>query len=186
MQRMGARFAQETSTSKPQGIRLGASWIASAPPSVQSKFLESLEGEELKALPFLFEFWALEHQLPPEGDWRTWLVMGGRGAGKTRAGAEWVRSLVEGAGPGDPGKARRIGLVGETFDQAREVMVFGESGILAVCPPDRRPEWIAGRKMLVWPNGATAQVLSAHDPDALRGLQFDGLWADRVGLRRCR
>lgn len=160
---------------------MGASWIASAPPSVQNEFLEALDEAELKALPFLFEFWALEHQLPPVGDWRTWLIMGGRGAGKTRAGAEWVRSLVEGAGPSDPGKARRFGLVGETFDQAREVMVFGESGILALCPPDRRPEWIAGRKMLIWPNGATAQVLSAHDPDALRGLQFDGLWADELG-----
>jgi phage terminase large subunit-like protein len=180
MQHMGARSAQESLTSKLHGIRLGASWIASAPPSIQNEFLESLDGAELKALPFLFEFWALEHQLPPEGDWRTWLIMGGRGAGKTRAGAEWVRSLVEGARPSDPGQARRIGLVGETLDQAREVMVFGESGILALCPPDRRPEWIAGRKMLVWPNGATAQILSAHDPDALRGLQFDGLWADEL------
>ena len=184
MQHMGARSTKEISTSKPRGIRLGASWIASAPPSVQSEFLDSLVESELKALPFLFEFWALEHQLPPDGDWRSWLIMGGRGAGKTRAGAEWVRSLVEGAGPSDPGKARRIALVGETFDQAREVMVFGESGILAVCPPDRKPEWIAGRKMLVWPNGATAQVLSAHDPDALRGLQFDGLWADELAKWR--
>ena len=138
MQHMGARSTKEISTSKPRGIRLGASWIASAPPSVQSEFLDSLVESELKALPFLFEFWALEHQLPPDGDWRSWLIMGGRGAGKTRAGAEWVRSLVEGAGPSDPGKARRIALVGETFDQARAVMVFGESGILAVCPP--RPQ----------------------------------------------
>ncbi len=184
MQHTGARFVQEISTSKPQGIRLGASWIASESPEVQAEFLSSLTKEEARALPYLFEFWALEHQLPPEGDWRTWLVMGGRGAGKTRAGAEWVRSLVEGPGPNDPGKARRIGLVGETFDQAREVMIFGESGILAVCPPGRRPEWIAGRKMLVWPNGATAQVLSAHDPDALRGLQFDGLWADELAKWR--
>jgi phage terminase large subunit-like protein len=184
MQHTGARFAQEISTSKPQGIRLGASWIVSESPEVQAEFLSSLTKEEARALPYLFEFWALEHQLPPEGDWRTWLIMGGRGAGKTRAGAEWVRSLVEGPGPNDPGKARRIGLIGETFDQAREVMVFGESGILAVCPPGRRPDWIAGRKMLVWPNGATAQVLSAHDPDALRGLQFDGLWADELAKWR--
>ena len=140
MQHTGARFAREISTSKPLGLRLGASWIASESPETQAAFLDSLDEPELKALPYLFEFWAMEHQLPPEGDWRTWLIMGGRGAGKTRAGAEWVRSLVEGAGPNDPGKARRIGLVGETFDQAREVMVFGESGILAVCPPGRRPE----------------------------------------------
>ncbi|PYE85771.1 phage terminase large subunit-like protein [Pseudoroseicyclus aestuarii] len=108
------------------------------------------------------------------------MILGGRGAGKTRAGAEWVRSRVEGAGPMDAGEARRVALVGETLDQAREVMVFGESGILACSPPDRRPTWIAGRRMLVWPNGATAQVFSAHDPDALRGPQFDAVWADEL------
>ena len=106
--------------------------------------------------------------------------MGGRGAGKTRAGAEWVRSMVEGPRPLAPGRASRIAIVGETIDQAREVMVFGESGLLAVSPPDRRPRWIAGRKMLEWPNGATAHVFSAFDPDSLRGPQFDALWADEV------
>ena len=122
----------------------------------------------------------MEHQLPPEGEWRAWVVMGGRGAGKTRAGAEWVRSQVEGAGPKDPGLCKRIALVGETIDQARDVMVFGESGILACSPPDRRPEWQASRKRLLWPNGATAQIFSAHDPEALRGPQFDGAWADEM------
>ncbi|WP_306006239.1 DNA-packaging protein, partial [Aquicoccus porphyridii] len=75
---------------------------------------------------------------------------------------------------------RRIALVGETIDQVREVMVFGESGILAASPPDRRPEWQAGRKRLIWPNGAAAQVFSAHDPEALRGPQFDGAWVDEL------
>ncbi|WP_319823458.1 phage tail protein [Thalassovita sp.] len=133
------------------------------------------------ALPFLFEFWAMEHQLPPEGDWRSWVIMGGRGAGKTRAGAEWVRSMVEGARPMDTGRARRVAIVGETIDQAREVMVFGESGILACSPPDRRPDWQASRRTLVWPNGAEAQVFSAHDPEALRGPQFDAAWVDELG-----
>nr|WP_161594624.1 phage tail protein [Marimonas lutisalis] len=148
---------------------------------MQDAFLNELSEAELLALPFLFEFWALEHQLPPEGDWRTWVIMGGRGAGKTRAGAEWVRAQVEGPGPRDHGRCRRIALVGETIDQVREVMVFGESGILACSPPDRRPEWQAGRKRLIWPNGAVAQVFSAHDPEALRGPQFDGAWVDEMG-----
>ena len=134
----------------------------------------------LDTLPFLFDFWSLPHQFPPDGDWRTWVILGGRGAGKTRAGAEWVRAMVEGATPRKPGIARHVGLVGETFEQAREVMVFGESGILARSQSDRRPTWVASRKMLVWPNGAEAQVLSAHDPDALRGRQFDALWADEL------
>ena len=147
---------------------------------MQRSFLDNLTEAELAALPYLFEFWTLPHQLPPFGDWRTWIILGGRGAGKTRAGAEWVRALAEGPSRFAPGPGRRIGLVGETFDQAREVMVFGESGILAVSPKTLRPHWHAGRKLLEWPNGATAQVLSAHDPDALRGRQFDYLWADEL------
>ncbi|MBB5722072.1 phage terminase large subunit-like protein [Loktanella ponticola] len=142
--------------------------------------MNGLTTAQIEALPYLFDFWALPHQRPPAGDWRTWVIMGGRGAGKTRAGAEWVRSLAEGPTPNAKGRARRIAIVGETVDQTREVMIYGESGILAVSPPDRRPKWIAGRKMLEWPNGATAHVFSAHDPDALRGPQFDALWADEV------
>ncbi|WP_204362770.1 DNA-packaging protein [Litorivita pollutaquae] len=161
-------------------IRSGAGWIASAEPAVQDAFLNELSEGELLALPYLFEFWALDHQLPPEGDWRSWVIMGGRGAGKTRAGAEWVRSVVEGPRPMDKGRCSRLALVGETIDQVREVMVFGESGILACSPPDRRPEWQASRKRLLWPNGATAQVFSAHDPESLRGPQFDGAWVDEL------
>ena len=66
--------------------------MASAPIWMRERFLEQLEANELQALPYLFDFWALDHQLPPEGDWRTWVILGGRGAGKTRAGAEWVRA----------------------------------------------------------------------------------------------
>lgn len=154
--------------------------LACATPQEQAAFLDGLSDAALAALPWLFDFWALPHQLPPEGDWRAWVILGGRGAGKTRAGAEWVRAQVEGARPGDIGRSRRVALVGETIDQAREVMVFGESGILACSPPDRRPEWQAGRKRLVWPNGAVAQVFSAHDPEALRGPQFDAAWVDEL------
>jgi len=131
-------------------------------------------------LPYLFEFWAFDHQLPPEGDWRSWVILGGRGAGKTRAGSEWVRSMVEGPMPLDPGRAARVALVGETYDQARDVMVFGDSGLLACSPPDRRPEWQATRRRLVWPNGAEARCFSASDPEALRGPQFDCAWADEL------
>ncbi|MDX5350218.1 MAG: terminase family protein [Paracoccaceae bacterium] len=145
------------------------------------EFLSGLSQNALLALPWVFEFWALPHQLPPRGAWKTWVIMGGRGAGKTRAGSEWVRAQVEGAGPGDPGRARRVALVGETVDQVREVMVMGESGILACSPPDRRPEWHATRQQLRWPNGAVAQVFSAHEPEAMRGPQFDAAWADELG-----
>jgi phage terminase large subunit-like protein len=143
-------------------------------------WLEGLSENAQAALPFLFDFWALGHQLPPAGDWRSWVVLGGRGAGKTRAGAEWVRAQVEGARPLMAGRARRVALVGETYDQVRDVMVGGESGILACSPPDRRPRWVAGSRKLVWPNGAEAQAFSAHDPDGLRGPQFDAAWVDEL------
>src|SRR5690606_24787209 len=126
---------------------------------------------------WLFELWAIErHQLPPAGDWTTWVCLGGRGAGKTRAGAEWVRTQVEGSTPGAQGLCRRVALIGETLDQARDVMVFGPSGLLACSPPDRKPEWQATRRRLVWSNGAEAQIFSASEPESLRGPQFDCAW----------
>ncbi|WP_193141903.1 MULTISPECIES: DNA-packaging protein [unclassified Meridianimarinicoccus] len=168
------------STSTPRDLKSGGVLLASAPPEVREAFLNDLSPGTLLALPYLFEFWALEHQLPPEGEWRTWVIMGGRGAGKTRAGAEWVRREVEGSRPLDPGRSRRVALVGETIEQVREVMVFGDSGILACSPPDRKPVWEATRKRLVWPNGAIAQVFSAHEPESLRGPQFDAAWVDEL------
>ncbi len=161
-------------------MRSGAAWLACAAPQQVDAFLGSLSENALAALPWLFEFWALPHQLPPAGDWKSWVIMGGRGAGKTRAGSEWVRRQVEGATPETPGRARRVALVAETFDQGRDVMVFGDSGIIACSPPDRRPTWEATRRRLVWPNGAVAQVFSAHEPEALRGPQFDAAWADEL------
>jgi phage terminase large subunit-like protein len=165
----------------PHELRSGAAWLASATQEEVDEFLGSLGENALLALPWVFEFWALPHQLPPRGAWKTWVIMGGRGAGKTRAGAEWVRAQVEGSRPEDPGTARRVALVGETVDQVREVMIFGESGILACSPPDRRPEWQATRQRLLWPNGAEAHVFSAHAPEAMRGPQFDAAWADELG-----
>ena len=148
----------------PRGMRSGAGWLALEPQAVVTEFLAGLSAGALLALPWIFEFWALAHQLPPDGAWRTWVIMGGRGAGKTQ----------------DAGRAKRVALIGETVDQVREVMIFGESGIIACSPPDRKPVWEATRKRLVWPNGAVAQVMSAHDPEGLRGPQFDAAWADEL------
>ncbi len=168
------------SISTPPGLRSGAAWVACAPAAIRERFLDEIGEGGLCALPFLFEFWALPHQLPPEGDWRAWAILGGRGAGKTRAGAEWVRAQVEGPRPLDKGRCRRVALLGETFDQVRDVMIRGDSGILACSPPDRRPVWKASERRLVWPNGAEAQAFSAQDPDGLRGPQFDAAWADEM------
>ena len=168
------------STSMLREMRSGAALLASVPQVEREAFLDDLSDEAIAALPHVFEFWALDHQLAPEGDWKTWVILGGRGAGKTRAGAEWVRSEVEGARPLDLGRARRVALVGETIDQVREVMIMGESGIMGCSPPDRKPVWEASRKRLVWPNGAIAQAFSAHEPESLRGPQFDAAWVDEL------
>jgi phage terminase large subunit-like protein len=163
-----------------RALKSGAGWLASATPDEVDAFLGGLGENALLALPWLFEFWALPHQLPPEGAWKTWVIMGGRGAGKTRAGAEWVRAEVEGATPTTPGRSRRIALIGETVAQVISVMIFGESGIMACSPPDRKPAWNATRRELTWANGAVAQVMSAHNPDSLRGPQFDAAWVDEL------
>ena len=181
MPNMVDRLATTSSTLMPQDKRSNAEWLACAAPEIREAFLDGLSPNALAALPYQFEFWALPHQLPPEGDWRSWLVLGGRGAGKTRAGAEWVRAQVEGATPLAEGRARRVALVGETFEQIRDVMVFGESGIIACSPPDRVPKWHAGHRELQWANGAVAKAYSAHDPEGLRGPQFDAAWADELG-----
>ncbi|MBT8152547.1 terminase family protein [Epibacterium ulvae] len=160
--------------------RSTADWLACAPPSRAAAFLNDLSEPTYAALPYEFSFWAMDHQLPPPGDWRAWVILGGRGAGKTRAGAEWVRAQVEGATALSAGRACRVALVGETYDQVRDVMIRGDSGIVACSPPDRRPVWKASERRLIWPNGAEAQAFSAHDPEALRGPQFDVAWADEL------
>ena len=110
-------------------------------------------------------------QLPPHGDWLVWLLLGGRGAGKTRAGAEWIRAQITGG-------ARRIALVAPSYNEAREVMIEGESGLLSIGPARERPVYHSSRRRLEWPSGAVGHVFSAEDPDGLRGPQFDCAWAD--------
>lgn len=162
--------------------------IASLPEAAREAFFEGLSENALAAMPWLWELWALPgHQLAPHGDWRVWVIMGGRGAGKTRAGAEWVRAQVEGPTPEAPGRCRRVCLLGETVEQVRAVMVEGESGLLAVSPPDRRPVLNLSHGTLTWPNGAEAMIASAANPEALRGPQFDCAWSDELAKwRRCR
>lgn len=168
------------STLRRPRLKSAGAWIASAPAWIERNLLQELSDRSLCALPYLFEAWALPHQLPPAGDWRAWVILGGRGAGKTRAGAEWVRSQVEGSTSAAAGQSGRLALIGETYDQVRDVMIQGDSGILACSPPDRRPQWKAAERKLLWANGAMAQAFSASDPEALRGPQFDAAWVDEL------
>ena len=122
-----------------------------------------------------------EKQLPPDGLlWRNWLILGGRGAGKTRAGAEWVRARALGLWPELGPRAERIAIIGPTFDEVRLVMIEGKSGLLGIHMDDERPKYEPSKRLLTWPNGSIAQVFSADEPESLRGPQFDAAWCDEL------
>ncbi|MBB3930727.1 phage terminase large subunit-like protein [Kaistia hirudinis] len=143
-----------------------------------------LSSAEIDAFAKDWDFWARDDQLPPAGDWLTWLMIGGRGAGKTRAGAEWVRAMAAGRPGYASAPAGRIALVGETLADVRDVMIEGVSGLLAVHRRDERPLWQPSRRRLEWPNGAYALCFSSEDPESLRGPQFEAAWADELGKWR--
>ncbi len=107
-------------------------------------------------------------------------MMGGRGAGKTRAGAEWLRSIVAKDNYTIGDSAGRVALIGETYQDVQAVMIEGESGLLSVHRKDKRPRWIASRRRLEWPDGTIGQIFSANDPDGLRGSQFGAAWCDEI------
>jgi phage terminase large subunit-like protein len=130
-----------------------------------------------------------DHQKPPAlagsgKPWTTWLILGGRGAGKTRAGAEWVRGLALGDKEYTDRAVGRIALIGETEHDVREVMIEGVSGLLAAHNRRERPLWIPSRRRLQWSNGAVAEAFSAEDPESLRGPQFGAAWADEIAKWR--
>jgi len=142
-------------------------------PAEKQNLLEALSEAELVAL--LYDWtgaWARDSQLIPAGDWFVWLILAGRGYGKTRTGAESVRHLAE------TGQARRIALIAPTSADARDVMIEGESGLLAVCPPSAMPRYEPSKRRLTWPNGARATLFSAEEGSRLRGPQHDLLWGD--------
>ncbi|OYW37878.1 MAG: ATP-binding protein [Azorhizobium sp. 12-66-6] len=163
--------------------------IACAKAGTAPSLLAELPEADARLLLADWEMWARPDQLPPDaaqagGPWSTWLVLGGRGAGKTRAGAEWVRGLALGRPPFAERPVGRIALVAETMSDVREVMVEGVSGLLSVHAAGERPIWEPTRRRLVWSNGAVAQGFSAEDPESLRGPQFDAAWLDELAKWR--
>ncbi len=149
--------------------------------------LEDLTSRQLQWLLADWEFKCRLAQLPlwaEKQDWRIWLFLGGRGAGKTRAGAGWVRALALGLPEAASAPVGRIALIGETAADVREVMIEGVSGILRAHARSERPTYESSRRRLVWPNGAVAQAFSAEDPEALRGPQFDAAWCDELAKWR--
>lgn len=156
--------------------------VRSLPKKQRKEWLESLTQEELDGLLKDWSFMARDEQLAPEGDWAYWIYLAGRGAGKTRTGAEWVRDRAKSG-------FRRGGLIAPTAGDVRDVMVEGESGILAVCSPTDRdnkgrlmgmPLYEPSKRRLTWQNGAQCALYSADEPERLRGPQHEYIWADEL------
>lgn len=134
-----------------------------------------MDQTERNGFDYIWEFDARDQQLPPPGDWRIWMIMAGRGFGKTRAGAEWVRMIAEFC------PDARIALVSASLAEARAVMVEGESGLLAISDPKHRPVFEPSLHRLRFASGAQAQLFSAAEPEGLRGPQHSHAWCDEIG-----
>lgn len=135
----------------------------------------SLTDEEAELIQYEWALFARDNQLMPTGtDWAVWMILAGRGFGKTRSGGEAIRQLQE------TGKYGRFALIAPTAADARDVMIEGESGILAVSPPWNRPVYEPSKRRLTWPNGAIATTYSGEDPESLRGPQHDAGWCDEL------
>jgi phage terminase large subunit-like protein len=155
-------------------IDLRAADLADLPPAVLKRLIDKCDGVELEMLRRDWHFWSLDGQRARAEDWRIWLVMAGRGFGKTRIGAEWVRALAQSQ------PKIRIALVAATLAEARSVMVEGESGILSVCTAREMPVWSPSRALLEWKNGSRAQIYSGESPEGLRGPQHHYAWCDEI------
>jgi len=138
--------------------------------------LSRLSNEEAAQLRYLWEFWARPEQVAPPDPWSIWLIKAGRGWGKTRVGAEWVRHMKDSVG--------RIALIGPTAADVRDVMVDGDSGIIPISPPWDKPEYQPSKRRVVWQNGSVAYMYSADEPERLRGPQHGAAWCDEAGSWR--
>lgn len=147
---------------------------AEGPPRDLDAWLRRLSDEQAEKWLTDWDFWRRGDQRPPAGDWRVWLLLAGRGFGKTRTGAEWVRELAE-TTPG-----ARIALVAASLHEARQVMVEGESGLLAIAPSWARPAYESSLRRLTWANGAVATLFSAAEPESLRGPEHGAAWCDEI------
>jgi predicted phage terminase large subunit-like protein len=152
-----------------------AASVASLPEPQRRSLIESLSDAEAGLLLYDWGFWARPDQIPPDGPWRNWLILSGRGWGKTRTGGEFVRAEVERLGPN-----ARIAIIGQTVADVRKVMMEGESGLLACYPPDRQPEYVPTKGEVYFPNGALGLTYSGDSPGQLRGPQHHAYWADEL------
>jgi phage terminase large subunit-like protein len=137
-----------------------------------AELFQALDDDEAAALAFDWEFWRRPEQAIPEGDWDVWSIRAGRGFGKTRTGAETVRELARRSTTG------LLGAIAPTSGDARDVLVEGESGLLAISPPWDRPKYEPSKRRVTWNNGARMTLFSGEEPDRLRGPQHEVVWID--------
>ncbi len=148
------------------------------PPEEQRAVLADID---MESLVWDWSAWARPEQRPPDGtDWAVWLYLAGRGAGKTRSAAEWVREKAKYTNQGQ----LRFALVARTAADVRDVIVEGESGIINVSPPSEKPHYEPSKRRLTWQNGNTATLFTADEPDGLRGIQANYSWADELAAWR--
>jgi len=152
-----------------------ASRLATLDAPARRDALASFTTAELEELQYAWAFWARPDQIAPVGVWAVWLLLGGRGSGKTRSAAEWVREEIE------SGRRRSMAIVGPTANALRRVQIEGPgSGMLAIAPPSFRPSYEPSTSRLVYPNGAICYLFSAEEPERLRGANLDGAWCDEI------
>lgn len=161
-----------------------ASSIASLSANERQTILGSLSQSQLAKLQFDWKFWGRPDQQVPPDPWSIWCILAGRGFGKTRTGSETVRQFAEGPTPLSRGRARLFAIIGETAADVRDVMVEGPSGILRNTPKAFRPLYEPSKRRLTWPNGASAGLYNATEPDQLRGPQFEFAWLDELAKWR--
>jgi phage terminase large subunit-like protein len=152
----------------------GLAEVSAIPEKDYDAWFKKIREDRYEKLLTDWSWWRRADQCAPAGDWHVWLLLAGRGFGKTRTGAEWVRAFAE-ATPG-----ARIALVAASLHEARQVMVEGESGLLAIAPDARRPDYESSLRRLTWPNGAVATLYSAAEPDSLRGPEHEAAWCDEI------
>lgn len=150
-------------------------WLLQQDADLRRKLVDRLSPDDRKGFEFQWDYSARPEQLAPEGDWRIWMIMAGRGFGKTRAGAEWVRMIAE------RHPEARIALVSSSLAEARAVMVEGESGLLTIYPAADCPRYEPSLHRIRFRNGAQAQLFSAAEPESLRGPQHSHAWCDEIG-----
>lgn len=158
--------------------------LAALTPEEREEQIAKMSPKLQAELRWNWHFWARPNQLEPLGTWTTWLILAGRGFGKTRVGAETIRSWVCGDTPLSKGRYSRIALVAETAADARDVMVEGESGLLGIHPKGWMPNYEKTNRRVTWPNGAVAYLYNATEPDQLRGPQHDAAWIDELAKFR--